>query len=215
MFRWTVVVISVFSCFFSIALIVRGEEKSINVKFLSAKCQSLDQSWVKVLTCRVKSLSRNTTVLNIEVDLFRQVGEPILIALDISMRSTTRFTPIWPTTKFEFCSAMRNEGMFGKMIFFIIGFFRDSVPQLFQKCPFKVGYLDLRNITVDNSKKYPLDQWIPAGIYKLKMLLTQGKTNLFSLEIQVDLKSGLDWSQWGTNSGWNIDFKAYITYNCT
>lgn len=186
---------------FSIALIVAEEEKSIQIKFLSAKCQSFDQSWVKVLTCRVKPLSRNSTILNIEVDLLKQIGEPIYITLDISIRSSTRFTPVWPTTRFEFCSAMRNEGMFGKMIFFIIGFFRDSVPQLFQKCPFKVGYLDLRNITVDNSKKYPLDQWIPRGTYKLKILLTQDKTNIFSLDLQVELKSGLDWSQWGTIGG--------------
>lgn len=94
---------------------------------------------------------------------------------------------------------MRNEGFFGQMIFFIIGFFRDSVPQLFQKCPFKVGLLDLRNITVDNTKEYPMSQWIPSGIFKLKFLISHKKTSLIQLEMQIDLHSALDWDRWGAN----------------
>lgn len=178
---------------------VNADESKLNsVKFLSAKCNVLEKTWIKMKTCRVKSLSRNLTVLNIEANLLKQLNEPIFITSGIYLKSSARvFNSVWPKTRYEFCSAMRNEGLFGQMIFFIIGFFRDSVPQLFQKCPYRPGYFDFRNITVDNSKRYPLDKWIPEGTYKLKTKISHDKVDIFELELQSFIKSGLDWSKWG------------------
>lgn len=57
------------------------------------------------------------------------------------------------------------------------------------------------NITVDNSKRYPLSQWIQEGIYKLKIVILQKKKEILQVDVQVDLKSGLDWSRWGVQGG--------------
>lgn len=191
------------------------EEKSMQIKLLSAKCHSFDQSRVKISLCRVKSLSRNLSVLNIEVDLPMPVEEPIFIATDLYVKSSTRFNPTWPTIRYEFCSAMRNEGLMGKMLHYIHGFFRDSVPQLFQKCPFKAGHLDLRNITVDNSRKFPLEQMLASNTFKIQILLTQGNQDIFKLDLQFDLKSKYEWNkwQWGENV-WEYNWFIRSNVSC-
>lgn len=175
------------------------QHSTLSAKFLSARCQSFDPTWLNVVMCRVKSYSRNSTVLNLVLNLVKKIEEPNDVTMELFIKSVTSFSPFWPATKFEFCSSMRNEGLMGKWVFFLVGFYRDSVPHLFRQCPFEVGILDLQNLTVDNNKQYPMSQWIPQATYKMRVSIAQKKKKVFQLDLQFDLKSSLDWSRWGPN----------------
>lgn len=174
------------------------EEKEIVMKFLSAKCQAFDPTWVKITQCRVKPLNRNLSVFNLVIELTKDLGEPMDVTIDIFRKDVTRFSQFWPTVRYEYCSGRRNG--FGKFTTFILDAFRKSVPQMFQLCPYKAGLLDWRNITMDNSRKYPMSQLIASNIFRLKLKVFQLKNiETFLIDLQIDVKSGLDWSRWGAN----------------
>lgn len=185
----------VFTFFLTLAICIYAEEPSeIIVKFLSVKCQVFDPTWLKFNSCRVKSYSRNFTVLNLIIDLSKDLSEPLDVTIDILRKDSTKFSQIWPTIRSEYCSGFRNG--FSGYTAFIVDTFRDSVPQLFQKCPFK-STLDYRNITVNNSRKYPMSQMVPSDVFRIKLKVHQSKIERFLIDLQIDIKSKLDWSRWG------------------
>lgn len=85
---------------------------------------------------------------------------------------------------------------------FLLDAFREFVPHLIQKCPYKkAGILDYRNITMNNSRKYPLSQMVPSDVFRIKLKVGQSKIVKFLTDLQIDIKSDLDWSRWWGANG--------------
>jgi hypothetical protein len=162
----------------------------INMKFKSVKCKNLDPSYAKLYKCFVKPISRNESTLNVDVDILKVMKAPIFVESQLLFRYTTISRPIYPKITFDFCAVMRGDGVVEKFTLFLISFFRDSIPQLFHKCPF-YGRMNLPNITL-NVKSLPMDKLLPTGIYKAFIATIHNKTRTFEMEIQVEIASKLE-----------------------
>jgi hypothetical protein len=165
-------------------------EEWINFKFKSVRCKIMEPSYVKVNKCFVKPISRNISFLNLDYDILKIVRGPIFVEVELFLRYVTIFRPIYPKVKFDFCAVMRGDGVFEKFVYFIIGMFKDSVPQLFHKCPF-MGHLSLPNVTF-NVKSVPVDRLMPAGLYRCFLGIFQDKTYVTSVDIHIEISSKLD-----------------------
>jgi hypothetical protein len=162
----------------------------INVKFKSVRCKILDESYGKMNKCFVKPISRNLSTLNLNFDIIKVVRAPIFIETKLFYRYITITRQIYPTTTFDFCAIMRGDGLFEKMTLFIIDLFKDSVPQLFHKCPF-AGPLNLMNITITKST-VPIEQLFPRGTYKVFIGIIHNNSRVYQMEIQLEIASGLE-----------------------
>jgi hypothetical protein len=163
----------------------------MNMKFKSAKCKLFDTSYGNVSKCYVKAINRNVSTLNIEAFIHKVVRAPIFIECKAYYRFNTITRQIYPTTTFDFCAVMRGDGLVEKLTLFVISFFRDSIPQLFHKCPF-YGPLSLPNITLTVIKDLPVDKLFVAGIYKVGVCIINNNTRVFNLDVQVEIASRLD-----------------------
>lgn len=178
-----------FLIFFYIGFIVNCQEW-INMKFKGVKCRILAPSYGVLNKCYVKPISRNVSTLNIDFDILKVVRGPIMIEALIFLRYGAISRQIYPKITLDFCAIMRGDGAIEKLALFIISFFRDSVPQLFHKCPF-TGPLKLYNITL-NVTSLPLDKLLPTGLYRTIIGISHNKTKVASLDILVEIASRLD-----------------------
>jgi hypothetical protein len=166
----------------------------INMKFKSAKCKVLDPSYGVVSKCYVKAYNRNVSTLNIDANITKVAKAPIFIECKAHYRFNTITRQIYPTTTFDFCAVMRGDGLVEKLTLFVISFFRDSIPQLFHKCPF-YGPLQLYNITL-STRDLPIDKLLPSGIYKIGVTIIHNNTRAFTIDVQVEISSKI--GGWGT-----------------
>jgi hypothetical protein len=89
----------------------------------------------------------------------------------------------------KFSRLNRNE----MLVLHFIDYFKDSVSQLFHKCPFPAGALDLMNITLSlNKSTVPIDRLLPKGNYKILLGVIYNNTRTFQMEIQLEIATRLE-----------------------
>jgi hypothetical protein len=180
--------------FFLICVLISNtalaNDEWMKMKFKSVKCNIMEPSYAKTLKCFVKPISRNLSTLNLDFELLKIIRGPIIVETQLFLRYLTIYRPAYPNVKFDFCEIMRGDGMFNKFALYLISFVKDSVPQLFHKCPFS-GRLELPNITL-TSKTVPIDRLLPAGIYKVSLDISQNRTLIAKIDIQVEVASRLE-----------------------
>lgn len=156
----------------------------ISVKLKSIKCKAIDEEYFKLRFCYAKPINRNLSFANVGVDILKPVNGPIDVTIEIWKKFITIFRDMYPPVTFEWCAAMRNDGIMGLLANFVLSFFRDSAPNLFHTCPYDVGFLEIRNINFAMSD-IPINRLIPTGLYKvMRQLVISGfdlKCNLSSL----------------------------------
>jgi hypothetical protein len=176
--------------YFGIIFEVFSCQEWINMKFKSVKCKNLDPSYSKINKCYVKPISRNVSTLNLDVEILKVMRAPIFVESQLFLRYNTISRSIYPKITFDFCAVMRGDGIVEKFTLFMINFFRNSVPQLFHKCPFS-GRMNLPNITL-SVKSLPIDRLLPSGMYKAVIGTIHNNTKTFQMEVQVEIASKLD-----------------------
>jgi hypothetical protein len=170
----------------------RGEElEFVSFRFKSCRCKSLNESVVAVRYCRVKAYSRTVATLNIVIDILKTLRGPIWVETQIKYKFNVIYRQIYPTVKFEFCSIMKNKGGgMEKLVNFLISLFRESVPQLFHECPYKVGLLNMTNITVTENN-FPASKVVPSGMWKFILTMSLNTSKFYYEEFEVETKSSM------------------------
>lgn len=159
-------IISVITLFINSIYSQNDEIKKVGIKIKQIKCKVHSPEYLVLKYCFVKPYSRTVATANVGVDVLKKVRGPIDIRIGVFKKYITRWQEMYPTISFEYCAAMKNEGMMGMLVNYILSFFRDSVPQLFRTCPFPDGILDMKNISV-TIDEMPMSKMIPSGLYKV------------------------------------------------
>lgn len=119
------------------------------------------------------------------VDILEIFRGPIWVEIVFKYKFNTILRQVYPTIKFEFCAAMKNEGLMEKLVHFLIGLFRDTVPQLFHKCPFFKGLLDMFNISID-TESLPVSKILVSGIYRAVIVISIQTSKLMLVDVELE-----------------------------
>ena len=106
---------------------------------------TVDNKTVSLKFCYLKAYSRRVVTGNIGVTFLRPLIKPTLVEMIYSYRYGTIYREVIHSPKIDWCTFMES-GSTNPFILSVTNEFRDSAPNLFQKCPF-TGDLDLINIT--------------------------------------------------------------------
>lgn len=85
---------------------------------------------------------------------------------------------------------MKGYGVMDAMIKWIVGFFKNSVPQIFHPCPFS-GKLYLPNITL-SVRNLPAEQLMPTGLFKFSAAFILNGSRSMTLDTHVDVSTRLE-----------------------
>lgn len=145
------------------ASIQKDEEPTrMSFRFKSVRCENYNSSLVNIRRCFVKAYSRTLSTGNICVDVLKTLRGPIIAFVEIKYRFNTITRHIYPTVRVDYCRTMKNEKLMEPLVRFIIGLFRDSIPQLIVGCPINIGVMNMTNITIPE-RLWPMAYVLPTG----------------------------------------------------
>lgn len=156
-------------------------------KFFAVTCSSTDNSTAYFTFCYAKSYSRTISTLNFGVQILKSFN--LLVQITASYRYGNIYREVMDTKLIDWCSVMNgiNSNLFLK---FILDIIRDSIPKLFQKCPYQ-GLIEYRNITINDeiTKKISI---FPEGQYNYNITIAdKPRRILLVLTAFVEVKSPL------------------------
>lgn len=150
---------------FSIQLIkqITANDREHTYRFI--KCQSFDPKIIRVEFCSINN-TKTLTNLKIGLTLINTLNKPIYLQFSIARKTAGNyFQDYFRTELIEFCSVMEgaNANPFFKGILDGIG---KTAPNLIHPCPYKAGFIDASNLTIDSTKtfNFPL-----PGTYKVEL----------------------------------------------
>lgn len=110
----------------------------------------------------------------------------IYIELVYSYRYGTIYREVIHSPKLEFCGIMEGS-LNNPFLSSIINEIRDSVPELFHKCPYE-GEIDLMNLTTAHEKATAVF-W--DGYYKFELFVWKNNIEVFYLNLKMQIKTHL------------------------
>jgi hypothetical protein len=155
------------------------------LRFKGVTCTA-DNTTAVFKYCFVKAISRRIASLNIGMNFIKPWTKPIMVQYVTSFRYGMIYRPVLDTKEREWCALMSGHDthpLFTMMMVLIKG----TAPKLFHNCPYE-GHHDLRNITVDDSKRPAV---FPNGHYKAELSAMKGKTLVLHVVIGFEIKSNI------------------------
>lgn len=125
---------SFYDCYLQFIKLQRG----LVFKMTNAICESYNQSWVTIATCRLRAVQRNKTVLNVDLTLLQPV-KSITMRLQV-LRKANGYKPWIIDTTFDACNFLRSKNKNNLIAKLILGIFQDF-STFNHSCPYMVSYL--------------------------------------------------------------------------
>lgn len=104
----------------------------------NAICESYNQTWVTIATCRLRAVERNKTVLNVDLTLLQPV-KSITMRLQV-LRKANGYKPWIMDTTFDACHFLRSKNKNNLIAKLILGLFQDF-STFNHSCPYMVSFV--------------------------------------------------------------------------
>lgn len=169
------------------------QTEKIILKPKNIKCKGYNETLFQIKKCFIKPISRTNSSVNILVDLKQIFRGPIWLEVVFKYKFNIIMRQVYPTIKFDFCQAMKNEGLIERLVFFLIGLFREQVPQLFHECPFYAGELSMMNITIPekNLENIPMTHLVATGIYRTEITISIQSSKIMFVSGEAEIKTSV------------------------
>jgi len=158
---------------------------TFGIRFTNIECRT-DNVTILLHYCFLKPYSRKIVTANIGVVFLKPLKNPTFIEIIYKYRYGTIYREVIRTPKLEWCTIMGGAAS-NPLVSSIMNEIKDSVPGLFQKCPYE-GELDLKNITALHEKAAALF-W--DGYYKFELYVWRNNVEVFFLSLGTQCKTDL------------------------